>query len=219
MNQCPRCKQQAELCSSFKTGASLAACCAKCAEELAKKRAYMKEWKSKNADKNRTWSRNWASNNPEKVKARLKRPDVRQAAVERVRQWRQKRPDIASYRAAEARKYRASDREKSRAYRRRHYEANKERLSLYRSNYIKANPGFNRAAAARHRALMLQRTVAWADLAAIKEFYKNCPPDMVVDHIIPLRGKNVCGLHVLSNLQYLTDAENSRKSNRFDYAA
>lgn len=119
-------------------------------------------------------------------------------------------------RAKEARKYRAKNLEKYRAYHRKHYAENREDLLAYRAEYIKKNPWFNRAAASRHRALILQRTAKWADREAIKEVYKNCPDGMVVDHVIPLRGKFVSGLHVEKNLQYLLFKDNAIKGNKYD---
>lgn len=77
-------------------------------------------------------------------------------------------------------------------------------------NYAKERPAENRerSNAARY---MSTRVPAWADRKAIQEFYRNCPPGMVVDHVLPMKGKHVCGLHVLENLQYLTPLENSVK--------
>ena len=89
-----------------------------------------------------------------------------------------------------------------------------------RREYLKkwrlANPGKGRADNAKRRAAKLQRTPSWADLEAIKQFYLNCPPGKVVDHDIPLQGKNVSGLHVVENLRYLTPKENRRKSNKYE---
>ena len=68
---------------------------------------------------------------------------------------------------------------------------------------------------AKRRSAKLQRTPAWADLEAIKQFYAECPKGYEVDHIVPLQGVNVSGFHVLNNLQYLTKSENSSKGNRY----
>ena len=71
----------------------------------------------------------------------------------------------------------------------------------------------------KHKYYILERTPSWAELDLIAEFYKNCPKGYHVDHIIPLRGKYVSGLHTLNNLQYLSAYENRLKSNNYDILA
>ena len=107
----------------------------------------------------------------------------------------------------------------SNARNKRYFKTDKGKLSLakcaarYRSSIYgrKAKNALN----AKRRAATLQRTPAWADLKAIKQFYLNCPKGYHVDHIVPLQGVNISGLHVLNNLQYLTKSENSSKGNRY----
>lgn len=61
-----------------------------------------------------------------------------------------------------------------------------------------------------------QACSSWADLKVIESIYEEARRiGKVVDHIIPLKGKNVCGLHVENNLQVMTKAENAAKSNKF----
>ena len=66
------------------------------------------------------------------------------------------------------------------------------------------------------RIAKLKRTPVWCDLKKIWEIYLKCPKNRVVDHIIPLQGKLVSGLHVPENLQYLTPFQNGSKANKFD---
>jgi len=57
-----------------------------------------------------------------------------------------------------------------------------------------------------------QNTPAWADRDAIKETYRDAYYEgLVVDHIYPVTGSNVSGLHVKENLQLLTNDQNLRK--------
>lgn len=65
-----------------------------------------------------------------------------------------------------------------------------------------------REATARYAAKKRNQTPPWADLAAIKLFYMNCPLGYEVDHIMPI---SKGGLHSLENLQYLTISENRKK--------
>ena len=60
-----------------------------------------------------------------------------------------------------------------------------------------------------------ERTPSWSEESEILLLYKMCPKDYEVDHILPLKGKLVSGLHVLANLQYLSKKDNRDKSNIF----
>lgn len=92
-------------------------------------------------------------------------------------------------------------------------EVRAKQLATLRA-WRKANPGKYRAQKAKRRSALLNAIPPWADLEEIKKVYENCPPGHHVDHIVPLQGRNVCGLHVKWNLQYLSAQENIRKGNR-----
>lgn len=73
------------------------------------------------------------------------------------------------------------------------------------------------------RAKNLNRLPAWSDHDRMVQIYKSARDKQAltgvvhhVDHIVPLQGQNVCGLHVHENLQILPAAENYSKGNRFE---
>jgi len=92
----------------------------------------------------------------------------------------------------------------------------------------KANPGKAAARARNYQASKLQRTPKWLtreQLLEIEQFYIDAkdlqwlsdPTDpLTVDHIIPLQGKEISGLHVPWNLQILPMSLNSSKGNKQD---
>jgi hypothetical protein len=92
------------------------------------------------------------------------------------------------------------------------YDANKD---SYHKPYIEEHRGEYNARTAKRRASIASSTPKWADLEAIKLIYKNCPAGYHVDHIIPLQGDIVSGLHIETNLQYLKASDNIAKSNKY----
>ncbi|KKM73655.1 hypothetical protein LCGC14_1408260 [marine sediment metagenome] len=94
---------------------------------------------------------------------------------------------------------------------------NSKKRKVYMLRYSQENRPKLNAWAAKRRAALLQRTPRWLtpeQLQQIENFYINCPKGMTVDHIIPLQGEYVSGLHHPDNLQYLSPKENSIKGHR-----
>lgn len=103
---------------------------------------------------------------------------------------------------------------------------NKEKIKITKRIYRSNNrPKMNSHAAKRHAA-KLQRTPKWLTEEHFKEiesFYKKAKElenqdgiERHVDHIIPLQGETVSGLHVPWNLRVVTKEENLRKSNKLE---
>ncbi len=106
-----------------------------------------------------------------------------------------------------------------------YYFKNKEVRDSYMIEWRKNNKDKMQAISAKKRADILERTPKWLSkeqLDNIKTEYALavwCSTVMneqyQVDHIVPLRGKTVSGLHVPWNLQVITKTANAEKSNKW----
>ena len=102
-------------------------------------------------------------------------------------------------------------------------QENRERYRATRREYAKNNRDKRNAEQALRRGAKLSATPSWLtddhrfimreiySLSALRSEMTGVPHH--VDHIVPLRGINVCGLHVPWNLQVITAADNLTKSN------
>lgn len=157
------------------------------------RKAYQKAYAQRNREAAYQRIKEWRAANPEKWAEQSKRytekyPEKRVAIVQA---WRDRNPEKAA--------------ESSRKTRAKH------------AARVLANK-------AKYRAVKLQATPTWLNKAhwfemscvyVYRDALKRAGFDYEVDHIVPLRGKNVSGLHVPENLQVILATQNRLKNNRY----
>ena len=156
-----------------------------------------KAWRAANPDKALALDRKWKAKNHSKIVKYRKRTKEKRNA------WQ--------------REYEATRRDpvKRRAHRRKWQSENVEK-------YLAIKKAWREKHGARYtamrRSLKSKATPKWltlTDLSEIEAIYlKASELNLDVDHIVPIKGKTVCGLHVPWNLQLLTPNDNKAKSNR-----
>ena len=134
----------------------------------------------------------------------LKDPAKRARRTKRTAEWRARNPGRAQ----------ELDRE--------YYWRDPEKFRAKTLRWQRENPEKSNALVARRAADRIKRTPAWADLKAIAAVYDAAARMRTetgvayeVDHVIPLCGRLVSGLHVAENLQILERRANAMKGNRF----
>jgi hypothetical protein len=131
------------------------------------------------------------------------------------RRHAENRDSILAARREHAKKNAEHHRLKSHAY----YHANKDEVNARVRARRPAFRARDNAQSRTKKARKINATPAWADMTAIKRIYAQAAElGFHVDHIIPLRSKLVCGLHIETNLRPLPPVDNMKKHNSFNPA-
>ena len=117
--------------------------------------------------------------------------------------------------------YYAKNKERIIQYQREYAKTNKEKILKASKAYRIKNTAALTAAKANRKRHVKKATPSWVDLQLISlkhkeriELSRLTGVLHHVDHVVPLQGENVCGLHVPWNLQIITAEENMSKSNK-----
>ena len=126
---------------------------------------------------------------------------------------------------ATANKTKSKDRAKYRATTATWQRENPQRTAQYQRNQNAKRPGKRNLWTMNYRTAKTTRMPKWlnaGELFEMESVYTYCSAlrkiglDYHVDHVVPLRGKSISGLHVPWNLQVLPGRENMSKGNTFN---
>lgn len=146
------------------------------------------------------YSTRWIENNRERFNKRIR--DDRAANPDKYRQW------ASAYRESDKAHYLSV----KRAWVMRNGDKRKATVRKYHSSrHVEDLMRVRKRQASKVRA-----TPAWADESAMRAIYEEARRlGLHVDHLVPLRGKTVCGLHCEANLRPAEPTANKAKSNRW----
>lgn len=173
-------------------------------------RAYMRRVRATDEYKAQTETEEFKA--AERLRDAVRRSDPEYHAKQKVRATKRRSDDA----------YREKERLKA-AARKATLEGYQARCNA-QSKYKKANPYKGAKDASYRRAMQLSATPMWLSkehLAEMEVMYAEASKLTAsgdthhVDHIVPLRSKIVCGLHVPWNLQLLQAFDNLSKNNRW----
>ena len=196
-----------------------------------KKKAYDKVYREANKKKLNAQKKAWYEANKDKIKARKKAyyEANKDETLAQQKEYREANKDKI---LAQQKAYREANRNKQKAYR----EANKDKIKAYcEANKDKFRVNHKAWALAnydkiREKNLLrsrlknkLQRP-SWYNSKLVNKIYNKCHKlnkiagfiKYHVDHIVPLQGKNVSGLHVQGNLKIILASVNISKGNKFE---
>ncbi len=139
----------------------------------------------------------------------------------RAKKWAIQNPDK---RKSIRKKWRDANYEKARSIEITSAKKHRPKKSQYQRRYRQDNPGLSASYCAKRRAAQLEATPKWLtenQRLEIEQIYIQASElswlsegGLHVDHIVPLQGKEVRGLHVPWNLQILPAPLNFSKSNK-----
>ena len=159
---------------------------------------------------------------------------------ERIRRRKESQRKYDLINQERKRAWRLQNAERLKEYAKNHYQENKEEYieraaiwhaenkdkhRLSQAKHKRENRAAATADTAKYRADKDKRTPNWLtefdhihikalyQLAAMRTRESGFP--WHVDHVIPLRGKNVSGLHTPANMRVIPGEENERKNNQF----
>lgn len=188
MKKCVNCKEEKEEEEFYRLATAkdgLQSYCKSCVKARAKK------WQKENPQRFRASVGRWQRENPERFRASVKKWQKENSSKFRatVKRWQEKNPD---------------------------------KLLANVKKWQKENPHKLVANNIKYQLTKERAMSKWADQSLIEDIYKEAKDlteltgiQFHVDHIIPLRGKKVSGLHVESNLQIMTAKENVKKNNQY----